>query len=247
MLVIANWKAYVEDLGKARKLVAASKALARAARGTIVLAPPVPLVGALAPGNKSSVAFAAQDVSATTGGAETGEATAQAYASLGVTYALVGHSERRTKGDTDALVAEKLAHALAHGLTPVLCVGERARDGEGRYLSFIREELTSALKPLAAKERARVIIAYEPLWAIGKTAADAIPSDDLAEMVLYIRKVLAELLPGKSSSRSLVLYGGSVEPGNARNLAADSSIDGFLVGHASVDARIFAALIKGLA
>ena len=66
-------------------------------------------------------------------------------------------------------------------------------------------------------------------------------------MVLYIRKVLAELLPGKSSSRSLVLYGGSVEPGNARNLAADSSIDGFLVGHASVDARIFAALIKGLA
>ena len=247
MLVIANWKAYVEDIGKAKKLAAASKALARATRSAIVLAPPAPLVGVLAPGNRSSVAFAAQDISATTGGAETGEATAQAYASLGVAYTLVGHSERRAKGDTNALVAEKLAHALAHGLTPVLCIGERARDGEGQYLSFIREELASALKPLATKDRTRVIIAYEPLWAIGKTAADAIPSDNLAEMVLYIRKVLAELLPGKSSSHSLVLYGGSVEPENARNLAADSGIDGFLVGHASVDPRTFALLVKRLA
>lgn len=247
MLVIANWKAYVEDIGKAKRLAATSKALARATRNAIVLAPPTPLVGVLAPGNRSSVAFAAQDISATTGGAETGEATAQAYASLGVAYALVGHSERRAKGDTNALVAEKLAHALAHGLTPVLCIGERARDGEGQYLSFIREELASALRPLATKDRTRVIIAYEPLWAIGKTAADAIPSDNLAEMVLYIRKVLAELLPGKSSSRSLVLYGGSVEPENARNLAADSGIDGFLVGHASVDPRTFALLVKRLA
>src|SRR5512146_1116134 len=100
--------------------------------------------------------------------------------------------------------------------------------------------------PLAPKERAKVIIAYEPLWAINKTAEDAIGPNDLAEMVLYIRKVTAELLPGKSSRHTGVLYGGSVEPGNVRDLAASSSVDGFLIGHASVDPALFAALVKQL-
>lgn len=246
MLIIANWKAYMEDFAKAKKLFALSKKLARATRCTIVLAPPAPLLGMLALRNRSKVAFAAQDVSWTTGGAHTGEITAQAYAASGATYALVGHSERRTAGDTDSIVAEKAAHALAHGLTPVLCIGERERDGEGRYLNFVREELTVALEALAPKERMKVVIAYEPLWAIGKTATFAAPPNDLAEMVLYIRKVLAELLPGKSSANVPVLYGGSVEPGNIRGLAGGSGVDGFLIGHASVDSHTFSLLVKQL-
>lgn len=246
MLIVANWKAYVEDLKKAKKLLAVSKRLTRATKIDIVLAPPSPLLGVLAINNKSKVAFSAQDVSHTTGGAKTGEATAQSYVTIGTTYAIIGHSERRALGDTDMIVAEKVAHALAHGLIPILCVGERERDGEGRYLSYVREELTTAIESLTPKERTGVIIAYEPLWAIGKTAADAIQSTDLAEMVLYIRKVLAELLPGKSSRRSLVLYGGSVEPGNIRSLAGSSGVDGFLIGHASVDPIAFSLLVKQL-
>lgn len=247
MLIIANWKAYVEDLGKAKKLLAVSKRLARTMKSTIVLAPPAPLLGALSVRNKSKVAFAAQDVSRTTGGAQTGETTAQSYAAVGAVYAILGHSERRALGDTGKTIAEKIAHALAHGLTPILCVGEQERDGEGRYLSYVREEITSAIGSLTLKERAKVIVAYEPLWAIGKTAAEAIQSNDLAEMVLYIRKVLSELLPGKSSMRTLVLYGGSVEPGNIRELATLSNVDGFLVGHASVDPVEFSLLVKQLA
>lgn len=257
MLIVANWKAYVEDRGKAKQLLARSRRLATSTHSRIVLAPPAPLLGVLvspakggsASGgkNSSTVAFAAQDVSATTGGALTGEATAQAYAAAGATYAIIGHSERRAAGDTDEVIAEKLPHALAHGLTPILCVGERERDGEGRYLAFVREELTAALSRLAPKDRAKVIVAYEPLWAINKTASAAIRPNDLVEMVLYIRKVLAELLPGKSAARSLVLYGGSVEQGNARELAASSRVDGFLIGHASVDPEMFAALVKQLA
>lgn len=246
MLIVANWKAYVEDLAKAKKLFALAKRLASATGTTIVLAPPAPLLGALAVRNKSRVAFSAQDISRTTGGALTGEVTAQAYAASGATYAIIGHSERRAAGDTDVLVAEKLAHALAHGLTPILCVGEHERDGEGQYLTVVREELTLAIESLAEKERVEVIVAYEPLWAIGKTAAAAIGSNDLSEMTLYIRKVLAELLPGKSSSRSLVLYGGSVEPDNIRDLAASSGVDGFLVGHASVDPHMFSLLVRQL-
>jgi len=258
MLVVANWKAYIEDSARAKKLFAISKKLARATGVTIVLAPPAPLLGALAVKNKpaspktasrggSLVAFSAQDISATTGGAETGEVIAQAYVASGATYAIIGHSERRSAGDTDSIVSEKLAHALAHGLTPILCVGESERDGDGRYLAIVREELTRAIESLAPKERAKVIIAYEPLWAIGKTAVFAAGSNDLAEMVLYIRKVLAELLPGKSSTHALVLYGGAVEPGNIRDLAATSGVDGFLIGHASVDPHTFTLLVQQLA
>lgn len=247
MLIVANWKAYVEDGAKVKKLFAASRKLAHATGCDIVLAPPAPFLGALALRNKSSVAFAAQDISRTTGGAKTGEITAQAYLAGGAAYAIIGHSERRSAGDTDDIVAEKLAHALAHGLTPILCVGETERDGEGRYLAVVREELTRAIEPLAPKERAKVIVAYEPLWAINKNAAAVIEPNDLAEMVLYIRKVLAELLPGKSSAHSFVLYGGSVEPENIRDIAAGSSVDGFLVGHASVDPHTFTLLVRQLA
>lgn len=246
MLIVANWKAYVEDVAKAKKLFAAAKRLGRSFDGTIVLAPPAPLFAALALGNRTKIAFAAQDVSATLGGATTGEPTAPMFAAAGASYAIVGHSERRAAGDTTAIVTEKLLRALAHGLTPILCIGERERDSEGRYLNSVREEITSALAVLTPKERTRVVIAYEPLWAIGKTAAEAIDQRDLGEMVLYIRKVLAEMLPGKSSARSLVLYGGSVEPGNIRALAGGSGVDGFLIGHASVDPHVFAALVQEL-
>lgn len=246
MLIVANWKAYVEDLAKAKKLFLVSKKLAKGSGHEIVLAPPAPLLGSLSASNKSSVAFSAQDVSVTTGGALTGEATAAAYVAAGASYTIVGHSERRALGDTDTAIAEKLSRALAHDLIPILCIGERERDTDGRYLSFLREQLTNALASVPPKERSKIIVAYEPIWAINKTAALSISVDDLAEMVLYIRKVLAELLPGKSSSRAKVIYGGSVEPGNVRALAAGTSVDGFLIGHDSVDPEMFAGLVKQL-
>lgn len=246
MIIVANWKAYVEEYAKAKKLFEVSKKLSRDVECDIVLAPPAPFLGALALRNKSKVAFAAQDISTTTGGAQTGEITAQAYSSTGATYAIVGHSERRAAGETNAIIAEKLSHALAHGITPILCVGESKRDDEGQYLSEVREELTSVIESLTQKERSKIIVAYEPMWAIGKNAEAAIKPNDLSEMVLYIRKVLAELLPGKNSLHSFVLYGGSVEVGNVRDLAANSGVDGFLVGHESVDPRTFKLLVKQL-
>src|SRR5438105_2252046 len=133
MLIVANWKAYVEDVAKAKKLFTVSKKLLRASDCRIVLAPPAPFLGALAFGNKTKVAFAAQDISLTLGGAATGEATAPMFAAAGATYAIIGHSERRALGESNAVVAEKLARSLAHDLTPILCVGEHERDSEGRY------------------------------------------------------------------------------------------------------------------
>lgn len=246
MIIVANWKAYVPDVSRGKKLFALAKRLAASTKTKIVLAPSAPIVGLLAAGNRSKVAFAAQDISASTDGAMTGESTAAAFANAGVTYTIVGHSERRLLGETDDIVAEKMQRALAQGLTPILCVGEKERDSSAEYLSVLRAQIGTALAPLTSKERLNVIIAYEPVWAIGKTAAEAISGSDLTEMVLYIRKVLGEHLPHKAPSRIPVLYGGSVEPGNIRELAAASQVEGFLVGRASVDSVSFAGLVKAL-
>jgi len=247
MLVVANWKAYVEEVGRAKKLFALAKRIVSSSKVKIVLAPSAPYLGLLAPKNKSKVAFAAQDVSLTTGGPHTGEVTAPMLLSLGVTYVIIGHSERRAAGEGREVIAQKVAHAITQGLTPILCVGEKERDAEGHYLAEIRADLVSALGGINAKQHADVVVAYEPVWAINKGADEAIDVTDLSEMALYIRKVLAEQGSNKSASRALVLYGGSIEPENVRDLAGGSGVDGFLVGHASVDPSMFAALARALA
>jgi len=244
MLIIANWKAYVDTTEKAKKLFTSAKRLTQYA--DIALAMPHPYIGMCASGPKSKVSLAAQDVSISTGGADTGEVTASTLASLGVTYTIVGHSERRAKGEADEMILEKVKRLLAHNITPILCIGEKERDMDATYLNVVRAQITAVFSQLSQKERLSMVIAYEPVWAIGKTAAESIQPVELEEMVLYIRKVLGEYLPGKSASKVRVLYGGSAEPGNARALAGGSGVDGFLVGHASVDVPTFSALIKAV-
>lgn len=247
MLIVSNWKAYVQSFDKARKLFALAKRLSAQKGMELVIAPPAPYLSMFAKGNRSNVRIAAQDVSTVTSGAATGETSAALLSDAGVTYVIIGHSERRAAGETDAVVAEKMQRSIANGLTPILCVGESSRDADAKYLQFLRGQITSALALLSAKERQQVIIAYEPIWAIGKTAAEAISPTDLAEMILYIRKILSELIPGKLSVRTRILYGGSAEPVNARTLAGGSRADGFLVGHASVEVGTYTALVKSLA
>jgi triosephosphate isomerase len=246
MLIVGNWKAYVQSQEKAKTLFATAKKLSAQTDLTLVIAPPAPYLGLLAAGNRSKVAFAAQDLSLSTGGAATGEITAALLADIGVTYAILGHSERRALGETDEIVAEKVRHALANKIIPIVCVGERERDADAKYLNFLRAQIHAVFSPLSPKERTQVIVAYEPIWAIGKTAGEAITSADLTEMVLYIRKVLGAYLPGVGAAKVRLIYGGSVEPANARSLADGTGVDGFLPGHASVDSDIFSALVKSV-
>jgi triosephosphate isomerase len=245
MLIISNWKAYVETKEKAKALYASALKLAKGGKHELVLTMPAPYIGVLAPAS-GGVSIGAQDVSSTIGGATTGEITAGLIAELGATYVLVGHSERRAMGETDETVLEKTKHALAHGLIPVLCVGERERDEDATYLKVIRAEIASVYANLTQKERMAVVIAYEPIWAIGKTASEAITAADLREMVSYIRKVLGDYLPGKAPQKTKILYGGSIEAANAPSLSIDTGIDGFLVGHASTDAVSYGQLVKSL-
>ncbi len=247
MLIVGNWKEYVESEKKAKQLVTSAKKVAALYKKTqVVIAPPVPYIGLYAVGNKSKVSFAAQDLSDTMGNAETGEVSAALLANLGVTYSIVGHSERRARGESDALIAEKVKRALAHCITPILCVGERERDPEAQYLKLVRAQIATVMEVLSPKERQQLVIAYEPVWAIGKTALEAVTPNDLTEMVLYIRKALGDFMPRKSVSEVAILYGGSVEATNAAVLAEGTGIQGFLVGHASADAKEFAGIIKGV-
>lgn len=246
MLIVGNWKAYVETPEEAKKLVATAKRMALRTRTKIVLAPPAPLLALIAGGKRSKIAFAGQDVSDTLAGASTGEVSAPALKAAGASYVIIGHSERRARGETDALIAEKAKRAVANGLIPILCVGESERDTDARYLSVIRSQLAAVFDALLPRDRLAVIVAYEPVWAIGKRSDEAIRSTDLAEMVLYIRKVLADYLPGKNASKAKVIYGGSVDSTNARELAGGSGVDGFLPGRASTDTSTLSALIKAV-
>lgn len=246
MLIVANWKAYVDTPAKAKALAACGKRLVARAKHTIVLAPSFPYLGLIIGGRKGKLAYGAQDVSLSTGGATTGEVTAATLAKLGVTYVIIGHSERRALGETDEIVREKIQRSLANGLTPILCIGEGERDMDARYLAFIRGQLNAIFAPLSPRERAKIVVAYEPVWAIGKSSAEAITAADLAEMVLYVRKIVASYSSARGTQKTRILYGGSVEPSNIRDLAFGSGADGFLIGHASTDVPTFTALVKQL-
>ncbi len=239
----------MESKAKAKALCAGARRLGAKGVHEIVIAPSFPYIGMLAPlrpSVKDVPALGAQDVSITVGGAKTGEVTAGVLREIGVSYVIVGHSERRARGETDEIVTEKARHVLAHGMTPIICVGEADRDPEAQYLKFVRAQISSVFAALTPKERLSVVVAYEPIWAIGKTDLEAITPTDLAEMVLYIRKVLADFMPGRANQKVRILYGGSVDADDVRSLATGTLVDGFLVGRASTDVADFSALVKAI-
>lgn len=246
MIIVANWKAKVGSVADAKKLIVASKKLADARIHTVIVAPSAPYLGLFSLENKSKLQFAAQDITLTDGGAQTGEVTGAMLATLKAKYVIIGHSERRALGDTDADVLVKIKHALSSGLIPIVCVGEKERDAEAQYLSLLRAQIDSVYTGIQVKHHDSIILAYEPIWAIGKSASEGITPDDLTEMIHYIRKVLSVYLPHKKVEKVSILYGGAVEPSNAKALASSTGLNGLLVGHASTDSKLFTTLVKAL-
>lgn len=242
-LIIANWKQYVQDAAEAH---AAAKAIARNARGLsaqIVVCPPAPFVYDVAKVLGAHAQAGAQAASRFVDEKRTGEVTARALSSAGARFVIVGHSERRAMGESAESIRVQLEAAFAAKLSPILCVGEDERDGSGSHYGAIEERLRASLPKLSPKDAKLLVVAYEPVWAIGKTSADAMTPDDLEETALYIRKVLAEVLGRVQALKTPVLYGGSVEPDNAEYLM-HAGISGFLVGHASVDPASLIAIAK---
>ncbi|MGM9847530.1 MAG: triose-phosphate isomerase [Muribaculaceae bacterium] len=177
-------------------------------------------------------------------GAYTGEVSASMVASTGAKYVILGHSERRQYyGETSETLKEKVALAFANGLTPIFCIGEVLEEREnGTYLEVVKGQIESALFHLSAEDFGKIILAYEPVWAIGtgKTATD----DQAQEMHAYIRNVIAEKYGKQVAEDCSILYGGSCKPTNAAALFAKPDVDGGLIGGASLDVESFMGIVN---
>ena len=194
--------------------------------------------------DKLELTFGAQDLSAHDAGAYTGDISGDFLHKLGCSYVLVGHSERRTvHGETDELVNAKLQAALRHDLTAILCVGEGLETRQaGMHVEYTLDQLRNALQGLTAASVAELVVAYEPVWAIG-TGEVAGPAD-AQEMGAAIRQEVAELYDTETAERIRVLYGGSVKANNVAAIMRERDIDGVLVGGASLDDEEFANIVR---
>jgi triosephosphate isomerase len=244
-ILAANWKMF-KTAPEAAAFVEAFLPLVRDAEGVdIVLAPPftaLDRVARLLEG--SSVALAAQNVNPEAQGAFTGEIAPGMLADLGCRYAVVGHSERRTLyAETDAFVARKARALLDAGICPIVCVGESLEEREAeRTFDVVGQQLERSLAEIAGAEASEVVVAYEPIWAIG-TGRTATP--ELAQEVHgFIRERLAQQFSAAASDAMRIQYGGSVKPDNVDGLMARADIDGALVGGASLDPESFARIVN---
>ena len=245
VVIAGNWKMN-KDAAAGRELVESLKPLvAGFTDADVVVCPPFTTLGAVvAAAAGSNIKVGAQNVHWAESGAFTGEISAEMLVSAGVEYVIIGHSERRQYfGETDATVNSRLKAALKAGLKPIVCVGETLAEREGgKTNDVIGRQLRDGLAGLTAADMANVIIAYEPVWAIGtgKTATPAIAE----ETHKFIRETVGALFGGAVASALRIQYGGSMKPENARELVAQADIDGGLIGGAALKADSFAKLIS---
>jgi len=242
LLVVANWKLHPQTLKEAQTLVA-SYELPRGL--SLVVAPPVLFLQPLRKANKGRIAFGGQNVFFEKEGPYTGEISAAMLKDAGASYVLVGHAERRALGETDEIVARKVGAVARAGLTAVLCVGERERDEHGFYLNHLKGQLEKGLAEITPLLLKNIVVAYEPIWAIGAPSAVAITPRDLEVTTLYLRKILHSIYKDKGLAVP-VLYGGSVTAENASSFVDTGEVNGLLVGRESLKAKSFNALLDNL-
>ncbi len=251
-LMAGNWKMnlnHLEAIACVQKLHFSLKPADHEAVEVVVLPPFVDLrsVQTLVDGDKLPIRYGAQDLSPHDGGAYTGDISGPLLAKLSCTYVVVGHSERREHhAESDEVVRSKVLAAAKHGLVPILCVGEGlAVRQAGEHVAHCVAQLTAALRDVPLDVASTLVVAYEPVWAIG-TGEVATP-EDAQEVCAALRATLAELYPGDIADQVRVLYGGSVKSSNAAEICAQPDVDGGLVGGASLDADEFAKIVRAAA
>ncbi|MDR2027875.1 MAG: triose-phosphate isomerase [Prevotellaceae bacterium] len=243
-IVAGNWKMNT-SISKGEQLAAEIAEKSKDVEGVLlVVAPPfthlTKVAGKL---NGSRVTLSAQNCAAETSGAYTGEVAASMIADTGAKYCILGHSERREYyGETDETLNKKLSQCFANNLIPIFCVGEKLAERESnRHFEVVKTQLQNTVFNLSEEDFDRVIIAYEPVWAIG-TGKTASP-EQAQEIHAFIRKTLAEKFGAKAGDTS-ILYGGSCNPANAKSLFANADVDGGLIGGASLKSDDFIAIAK---
>ena len=244
-IVAGNWKMNPKTIGQARKLfLEVRDGLGQYKQKIdVVIAPPFPYISEmerLSPSKR--IELAAQDIFYETHGAFTGEVSLPMLKSVGVTYAIIGHSERRALGETEEEIARDVVAASKSSIKPIVCIGEDARDTHGSHFNVVEAQLHSALQSIPKTKAKKLVIAYEPIWAIG-TGKTATP-EDVEEMRLFIQKLLADMFGRAAADAIRILYGGSVTKRNAADILEQSGVDGFLIGGASLRGSEFVEIIR---
>ena len=245
IVVAGNWKLNPTTLKASKQLLAnIRKGLSRRIWGPdIIVAPPLLFITELAKiADGKKLKLAAQTVFFENSGAHTGEVSMPMLKSIGVKTVIIGHSERRARTESDEDVNRATLATIKAGGTAIVCVGERRRDRDGNYLALIENQVRLALTDVPVTKLRQVIIAYEPIWAIG-TGNTATP-EDAYEMKIFIKKVLSDLYKRSAGAKVRVLYGGSVKADNAEALLSEGRVDGFLIGGASLKAKEFLTIIN---
>jgi triosephosphate isomerase len=245
-LVAGNWKMH-KTVAETRRFIVDLKHKLLGidtAAGVVVCPPFVALETAVDAARGTPIAIGAQNAFWEASGAYTGEISPGMLEALGVRYLILGHSERRhVFGETDGEVNRKLLHALSYDLVPIVCVGETLDDRDGgRTEAVVKGQVEAALAGVAPDHARRLVVAYEPVWAIGtgRTASAEIANEAHG----LIRATLAAIFDGASADAIRVLYGGSVKPENAQELLAEPEVDGVLVGGASLDVASFTEIVR---
>lgn len=247
-IVAGNWKCNTTvDAGVelAKAVMAAVKESGDPEVQVVVCPPFVHITKVVECVDNQQVKVGAQNCAAEAKGAFTGEVSAEMVKSTGAGYVIIGHSERREYyGETSAVLNKKLALALANGLTPIYCCGEPLAIREaGTQNEYVKNQLDETIFQLSEEDFRKLVIAYEPIWAIGtgKTASSA----QAQEMHAYLRRAIAARFGAEVADATSILYGGSCNAGNAKELFANPDVDGGLIGGASLDAKSFLAIVNG--
>jgi triosephosphate isomerase len=248
-IIAANWKMHKTHLEAIQAVQKLSYLLDKddADRVEVVICPPFTALRSLETlidSDRLPYGLGAQDVHFEDKGAFTGEVSPGMLEALRVRYVIVGHSERRELfGETDETVNKKVRAVFAHAMIPILCVGETAAERDvGRTEDKVTGQVERGLAGVPAEDAAKVVVAYEPIWAIG-TGRNALPAD-AGEVIGLIRKTIASRFTAEVADAVRVQYGGSVKPGNIRDFMAHPEIDGALVGGASLDPEELALIVK---
>jgi len=240
-LIVANWKMHPVKAAEAKKIFTGIQKGASSTKGAqLVVCPPfvhLPELSKIVQGAK--VRLGVQDTFHEETGAFTGQVSPQMAQNYKAKWTIVGHSERRERGESNEDIGRKVRYAIEQGMQTILCVGERERTDEGEYYRYVRDELEAVFTGLKRRDLPKLVVAYEPIWAIGKRAAEAMQAPDLLEMTLFIKKLMIERFGRKAAEQVPILYGGSVKPENAAAFVREGGVDGLLVGSASLDPKQF--------
>ncbi len=243
-LIVANWKANPDTLKLAKSYLNETKKFAKKFKNVeVVVCPPVIFLESLKASSKPAI-LGSQDFFPEPNGAHTGSTGYSALLETKIKYAIIGHSERRAMGEDNIFINKKVKTALAVGVRPILCIGEAKRDPNLEYLGLLKLQLTEGFKDVPKSRVKDVIVAYEPVWAIGENAKrDAKPSE-VEEIVILIKRIVGDIYKTSSVPPVKIIYGGSVSTNNAEDILKTSGVDGFLVGRASLTPKLFGEIIK---